>query len=797
MAVVIIERGPFKGTNLPLPPQAHIVVGREAICTLQVRDAMASRRHCAIGQSQDAFWVQDLHSSNGTFVNGERIEANTRYPLQPEDRVQVGETLLTVVTADSIQSLIGQTLAGYRIRERVGLGTIGTVYLAEQLSLERTVALRILNRSLASNRKQLDAFLDRAKRAGRINHPNIVPILDVGTERNLAFYAMDYMGGGSVADLVHDGPLEPALAVSIIQEAAIGLAHAHNLGLIHGRLQPGNLLRTSDGLTKVADLGISLPIATDGFDAFSAPELLAGYEPSEQTDIYSLGATLYFLLTGIPPFAASSPAELEEAICRTPPKPLPSTLAVPPALTTLLWQLLDKDPNARPTNAADVAEALGDGALVAELFPQTDSLHRQLPTWASVLAGFAIVAAIAVFAFGPSDLSETATQTQDTETMPAAVSPLARAAEQGRAALAKANAYVTQHPDDLAGAIERYRDIETQFSRHEALARTARQQRKRLEELQSRLAAANLEQQRREQESQSAYDDLQRTIESVEVAELQGCRAQLASFATEHRETPAAQGLPALERALSQRIATLLKQMETRLRTACGQRSYDRARTILATIDDQKLASAAEFNALKVYVDDHESAHRKQQQLQLLETRNREHGLVARAYDTDLRRAFSYSQLAERLAALPQLTDSSARQQLQQKLATVTAQGRLLTSLQTHVNTGQDPPVEIDIAPGVRGAAFEADNQTIAFRAIEQAGIEVRKSFARLDGEMFAQLCQPLNLTLEQRVIVAYCCLDLGDSRFAIELLNRIRPQSEPGLRARIDALVKEIASQP
>ena len=195
------------------------------------------------------------------------------------------------------------------------------VYLAHDEELHRPVALKVLAEHLGDDETFRARFLREARLAGRLSHPNIVQVYDAGDPEGRPFIVMEYVPGVTLAEC---GQLPPERAVELGLQGCAGLQHAHDAGLVHRDIKPGNLLLREDGVLKIADFGIARAAETTrhtqvgtilGTAAYLAPEQIAGEDATRASDIYSLGAVLYELLTGRPPYLFESLAELIE---RTP-----------------------------------------------------------------------------------------------------------------------------------------------------------------------------------------------------------------------------------------------------------------------------------------------------------------------------------------------------------------------------------------------------------------------------------------------------------------------------------------------
>jgi serine/threonine protein kinase len=345
------------------------VIGRDSdLATIAVVDTRMSRVHCRILHGADGWMVEDLSSRNGTFVNSAQI---TRAPLKPGDALKVGDSQFHLEAAEGHEPrdpLVGGKLGGYQIEERLGAGRFGTVYRAMQLNLARPVALKILADRIARDPEVVRQFLIEARRAGSLNHPNLVQVHDVIQVAGRHCMVMELMPGGTVGDRLREDGAQPDGEVRrIMADACAALAFAHDRRLVHRDVKPDNLLIAEDGTYKLADLGIAAPIAADGVahqerilgsPHYVAPEQARGHPIDGRADLYALGATAFHLLAGRPVFEGRV-KDVLAAHCGTAPPDIrrlvPST---PPALAGLIMRLLRKDPSQRPADARAVAHEL-------------------------------------------------------------------------------------------------------------------------------------------------------------------------------------------------------------------------------------------------------------------------------------------------------------------------------------------------------------------------------------------------------------------------------------------------------
>jgi eukaryotic-like serine/threonine-protein kinase len=288
--------------------------------------------------------------------------------------------LLSNIALSALESSTGgekvktiSTVGDFKLLELIGEGQNGAVFRATQISLDRPVALKILNSDIAASTDSLERFQHEARATARLNHPNVVHGIAVGTDQGLHYFAMELVEGGSAKELLEksDGALDEVTALKIIVEAAEGLKAAHNEGLLHRDLKPDNILLTLEGQAKLADLGISQnltpkpagAVTSNDFWAsppYVAPEVIRGFADNDpRSDIYSLGATLFELLAGTPPFTADTPEEVMQMHLTS---PVPDIQTYRPDVTiqtaSLLKRMLAKDVNERVPNAQTVVDGV-------------------------------------------------------------------------------------------------------------------------------------------------------------------------------------------------------------------------------------------------------------------------------------------------------------------------------------------------------------------------------------------------------------------------------------------------------
>ncbi len=238
--------------------------------------------------------------------------------------------------------------SGYRLLRKLGSGGMGTVYEAEECASGRHIALKLIAPQFARSPETIERFRQEGRIASILTHPRCVFVLAVDEEDGQPFIVMELMPGATLMDLVdRHGPLPPEEAIARILDVIAGLQEAHRLGFIHRDVKPSNCFLEADGRVKVGDFGLAKSLTrsdqltrTGGFVGtpyFASPEQVRGEGLDQRTDIYSVAATLYYLLTGQPPFAGSSP---EATLARIVSEPVPSLLSLRPDLSPALDRVI-------------------------------------------------------------------------------------------------------------------------------------------------------------------------------------------------------------------------------------------------------------------------------------------------------------------------------------------------------------------------------------------------------------------------------------------------------------------------
>jgi eukaryotic-like serine/threonine-protein kinase len=300
------------------------------------------------------------------------------YPNDPHDLADrlVKEKLLTDY---QVRRLLankphGMVLGKYVILDRLGSGSMGRVYKAQHQLMGRVVALKIIAPEIVSNERAVARFYREMRLVGRLDHPNVVRAFDADSSNNVLYIVMEHVTGRSLAQMLKEGPLSPVDVVGYAAQAALGLSHAHEQGVVHRDIKPSNLLLNDEKVIKVLDLGLGVLMESDNHSTFAtadgiavgtvdymSPEQACGKDCDGRSDLYSLGCAMYHLITGRHAFPGESP--IERLGKRISGKPVPITdlrRDIPSSLVAVLDKLMANKPQDRYQTGQEAADALSN-----------------------------------------------------------------------------------------------------------------------------------------------------------------------------------------------------------------------------------------------------------------------------------------------------------------------------------------------------------------------------------------------------------------------------------------------------
>ena len=268
----------------------------------------------------------------------------------------------------------GKTLryfGDYELLEEIARGGMGVVYKARQVSLNRVVAVKMILAGRLARAAEVARFRAEARAVAGLQHANIVPIYEVGDQDGQNYFSMEFVDGPNLAQVVREHPLDAARAARYVRTVAEAIQYAHERGVVHRDLKPSNVLIDPFDQPRVTDFGLAKNLAGDseltetgqvlGAPSFVSPERAAGRKEDvgPRSDVYALGAILYHLLTGRPPFAAETlAATLAQVLNNEPAAPRSLNATIPRDLETICLKCLEKDPHRRYLTAKELAEEL-------------------------------------------------------------------------------------------------------------------------------------------------------------------------------------------------------------------------------------------------------------------------------------------------------------------------------------------------------------------------------------------------------------------------------------------------------
>ena len=417
---LLVIAGPDEGRLFPLEEGDALSVGRSRSAAVCLRDPSVSRLHCRVGVDRNKILVADFDSECGTFVNGQRVMS---HELQPGDVLRIGQTHFCLVTggpddsravqpapepsaqsvapAGAMDQMVGKSLNRYELHRLIATGRLGGVFQARDTKKGEIVALKVLWPAVVSTEVDKRRFRRAMRTVIPLRHPNLITVHNAGKTGPYHWIAMEYISGSSLSDMIKRigasaaraneprralsqglprGWWRPALRIAVQIGRALEFAHANRI--VHRNVTPRNILvREEDNTAKLGDLllakALEGPLAEDvthlgdvpGELQYMSPERTFRSEGGDgRSDIYSLGATVYALLTGRPPFAGPSLKETLDQIREGHPL-LPTTYrpSIPAAFEQAILKMLAKRPEERFQTPAELLECLGRIAKEEEL----------------------------------------------------------------------------------------------------------------------------------------------------------------------------------------------------------------------------------------------------------------------------------------------------------------------------------------------------------------------------------------------------------------------------------------------
>lgn len=301
------------------------------------------------------------------------------------------------MTSNSTDPLIGRLIDGrYQVRSRIARGGMATVYLATDLRLERRVALKVMHGHLADDNQYKARFIQEARSAARLAHPNVVNVYDQGQDADTAYLVMEYLPGITLRDLLNEHPVLTTEQTLDIMEAILsGLAAAHRNGIVHRDLKPENVLLADDGRIKIGDFGLARAVSTQtaagnallGTIAYLSPELVTRGIADARSDIYAVGIMLYEMLAGEQPFKGEQPFQIAQQHANSS-VPTPSTKnnRIPAELDELVLWATARDPEQRPLDAKAMLEQVQEARRLLVSPGETSTMQTSVMPAAPLVA---------------------------------------------------------------------------------------------------------------------------------------------------------------------------------------------------------------------------------------------------------------------------------------------------------------------------------------------------------------------------------------------------------------------------
>ena len=288
-------------------------------------------------------------------------------------------------------SSLPRRFGDYDLLEKIAHGGMGVVFKARQMSLNRTVALKMISAGEFAGPDEIERFYVEAEAAARLDHAGIVPVFDVGCHQGRHYYSMAFVDGKSLAERIHDAPLPPRQAALVVQQLATAIQVAHDQGIIHRDLKPGNVLMDEREQPRITDFGLAKRVTGGsgltmtgvvlGTPSYMPPEQTTGSPADAAADIYALGGVLYATLTGSPPFAGSTQVDtILQVLHDEPVPPRKRNRRIPRDLEAICLKCLEKKASDRYQSATELATDLGR-FLAGEPIQAKNDWYRHLRRW--------------------------------------------------------------------------------------------------------------------------------------------------------------------------------------------------------------------------------------------------------------------------------------------------------------------------------------------------------------------------------------------------------------------------------
>jgi len=383
---LVVIKGPDQGKTFALQDGQDLVIGRGKDTTLQLTDPRTSRKHCLIEVRPDQIRVLDTGGSGGTHVNSRPV---SRHNLSPGDRIAIGDSELRLETADGTGrkdssatssdaaaepadsgkeffDLVGQKIHNYQVEREIARGNSGVIFKCRDTEKDRDIALKVLWPELSKDSEEVQRFVRAMKTMFPVRHENLVRIHNAGRSEKYVWVALEYVDGESLDRVIHRigtvGMLDWEYSFRVAVQVSRGLVAAYEHNIIHRNITPENILiRTGDKTAKLGDMMLAKALESSKAEQLTKPGQLIGdmaYAPPERTDssgeidcrsdIYSLGATVYALIAGRPPFESTSlPGLISSIRTEKPVAPKEFQLSIHSMFEGAVLRMLEKRPEDR------------------------------------------------------------------------------------------------------------------------------------------------------------------------------------------------------------------------------------------------------------------------------------------------------------------------------------------------------------------------------------------------------------------------------------------------------------------